>query len=38
VAGKIHDVFLTQVTAKNGKPMEVALGGYQLSLTPNISE
>jgi hypothetical protein len=37
-AGKIHDVFMTQVTAKTGKPMEVTVGDYQLSLTPDVSE
>lgn len=36
-AGKIHDVCVTQVTAKSGKPLEVAVGDFQLSLTPNIA-
>lgn len=37
-AGKVHDVFLTQVTAKTGKPLAVTVGDYPLSLTPNVSE
>jgi hypothetical protein len=36
-AGKIHDVSVTQVTAKSGKPLEVAVGDFQLSFTPNIA-
>jgi hypothetical protein len=36
-AGKIHDVSVTQVTAKDGQPLEVAVGDFQLSFTPNIS-
>jgi len=37
-AGKVHDVSVTQVTAKSGKEVDVALGDYQLSFTPNIAE
>ncbi len=36
-AGKVHDVSVTQVTAKSGKPLDVAVGDFQLSLTPNIA-
>jgi hypothetical protein len=35
-AGKTHDLTVTQVTAKAGKPVEVALGGFQLSFTPKM--
>jgi hypothetical protein len=36
-AGKVHDVCVTQVTAKSGKPLDVAVGDFQLSFTPNIA-
>lgn len=36
-AGKVHDVSVTQVTAKTGKPLEIAVGDFQLSFTPNIA-
>jgi hypothetical protein len=32
--GKIHDLTVTQVNAKPGKPLEVAMGGFQFSMTP----
>lgn len=35
--GKIHDLTVTQVTAKAGKPMEVAVGDFQFSMTPKMS-
>jgi hypothetical protein len=35
-AGKIQDMIVTQVDAKSGDPVEVALGDYKLTLTPNI--
>ena len=35
-AGKTHELSVTQVSATSGKPMEVALGGMQLSFTPKI--
>lgn len=35
-AGKTHELSVTQVSAKSGKPMEVALGGMQLSFTPKL--
>ena len=36
-AGKIHDLSVTQVVAHTGQPLEVAVGNYSLSLTPNIA-
>jgi hypothetical protein len=36
-AGAIHDVSVTQVTTKDGQPLEVAVGDFQLSLTPNVT-
>ena len=35
-AGKTLDLTVTQVTTKSGKPLELALGDYQLSFTPKI--
>jgi hypothetical protein len=35
--GKIHDMSVTQVVAKSGKPFEVAVGSFSFSLTPNVS-
>lgn len=35
-AGKIHDLTVTQATTKSGKPLEVAIGDFQLSLTPRM--
>jgi hypothetical protein len=35
-AGRVHDVSVTQVTAKSGQPLDVAVGDFQLSLTPNV--
>jgi hypothetical protein len=34
--GRTHDVSVTQVTAQSGKPLEIAVGDFQLSLTPNV--
>jgi len=34
--GKTHDLTVTQVTTKSGKPFEVAVGDFQLSLTPKV--
>jgi hypothetical protein len=34
--GRTHDLSVTQVNAKSGKPLEVALGDYELSFTPKI--
>lgn len=36
-AGKIHDVSVTQVTAKNGQPLAISIGDFQLSLTPTLA-
>ncbi len=35
--GKVHDLTVTQVTAKTGKPMEVAVGDFQFSMTPKLA-
>jgi hypothetical protein len=35
-AGKVHDLTVTQATGKSGKPLEIAIGDYQLSLTPRM--
>lgn len=37
-AGKIHDLSVAQVVARTGKSMEVALGDFNLTLTPQITE
>lgn len=37
-AGTLQDLSVTQVTTKNGAPVEVAVGDFQLSLTPKMSE
>jgi hypothetical protein len=34
--GQTHDLSVTQVAAKSGKPVEVALGDFELSFTPKI--
>jgi len=34
--GLTRDLSVTQVSAKSGKPLEVALGDYELSFTPKI--
>ena len=36
-SGKTHDLSVTQVVTLAGKPFEVAVGNYNLSLTPNIT-
>lgn len=36
-AGKTHDLSVTQVVTPAGKPFELAVGGLNLSLTPNVS-
>jgi hypothetical protein len=35
-AGKTLDLTVTQVTTKSGKPLDIALGDYQISLTPKM--
>jgi hypothetical protein len=35
--GKIHDLSVTQVVTKLGKPFEVAVGNFNFSLTPNMA-
>jgi len=35
-SGKTLDLSVTQVNTKSGKPLEIALGDYQLSFTPKI--
>ncbi len=35
--GKMHDLSVTQVVTPAGKPVEVAVGDFSLSLTPNIA-
>jgi hypothetical protein len=35
--GRIHDLSITQVVTKSGKPFEVAVGSFSFSLTPNVS-
>jgi hypothetical protein len=35
-AGKTIDLTVAQVTTKTGRPMEIALGDYQLSFTPKL--
>jgi len=37
-SGKVHDLTVTQVTARDGKPMEVAVGNFQFSMTPKLAE
>ncbi len=36
-AGKVHDVSVTQVVAKNGQPLAVSVGDFHLSLTPTLA-
>jgi hypothetical protein len=36
-AGKMHDLSVTQVITRSGKLLEVAVGSFSLSLTPNIT-
>ena len=35
--GKTHDLSITQIVARTGKPLEVAVGDFNLSLTPNLA-
>ena len=35
--GKVHDMSITQVVARLGKPLEVAVGGFSFSFTPNMA-
>jgi hypothetical protein len=35
--GKMHDLSITQVVTKSGKPFEVAVGEFNFSLTPNVT-
>ncbi len=34
--GKIHDLSITQVVTRSGKPFEVAVGEFSFSMTPNV--
>jgi hypothetical protein len=34
--GKIHDMIVTQIDAKNGDAADITVGDFQLTLTPNI--
>lgn len=34
--GKVHDLTITQVVTRSGKPFEVAVGEFSFSLTPNV--
>lgn len=36
-SGKTHDLSVTQVVTRAGKPFDVAVGDFSLSLTPNIT-
>jgi hypothetical protein len=36
-SGKMHDLSVTQVITRSGKPMEVAVGDFNFSLTPKLS-
>lgn len=35
-AGRTVDLTVTQVTTKSGKPLDIALGDYQLTFTPKL--
>jgi len=35
-AGKVHDLLMTQVVTRSGKPVQFALGDMSFSLTPSI--
>ena len=37
-AGMTHDLSVTKIITKEGKPVEVAVGNFSLSLTPHINE
>ena len=37
-AGTLQDLSVTQVTTKNGAPVDVAVGDFQLTLTPKMTE
>lgn len=34
--GRIHDLSITEVVARIGKPLDVAVGGFSFSLTPKM--
>ena len=36
-AGKTHDLSVTQIVTRTGKPLEVAVGDFELSLTPRVN-
>ena len=36
-AGKTHDLSVTQVVTRTGKPLEVAVGDFELTLTPRVN-
>jgi hypothetical protein len=35
--GKTHDLSITQIVAPTGKPLEVAVGDFNFTLTPNVA-
>jgi hypothetical protein len=35
-AGQIHDMIVSQIDAKTGESVELMLGDFQLTLTPDI--
>ena len=35
--GKVHDLSVAQVVTRSGQEVEVAVGNYNFSLTPNLS-
>jgi len=36
-AGKTHDLSVTQVVTRTGRPLEVAVGDFELTLTPRVN-
>lgn len=36
-AGKIHDLSVAQIVTRSGKPMEIAVGDFNLTLTPKMA-
>ena len=36
--GETHQFAVTQIVAQSGKPMEVAVGDFQFSMTPKLAE
>lgn len=37
-AGRLQNISVTEVTAKSGAPMDVAVGDFEISLTPKMEE